>query len=44
MVAGFFISYMIGSIVWFLRHFAAQLNTSRMRFFDKAGGDAQSAA
>ncbi|MEM9304565.1 MAG: chemotaxis protein [Pseudomonadota bacterium] len=44
MVAGFFISYMIGSIVWFLRHFAAQLNTSRMRFFDKAGGDAQPAA
>lgn len=35
MVAGFLIAYLIGSIVWFLRHFASQLNNSRLNLVRK---------
>ncbi len=35
MVAGFFIAYLIGSVVWFLRNFAAQLSRLRTNLLSK---------
>lgn len=36
MVAGFFIAFMFGSIVWFLRHFIYVLNQKRIRLWQLA--------
>jgi hypothetical protein len=35
-VNGFFVAFMVGAIVWFLRKFILVINTSRLSIYDKA--------